>query len=84
MDIKDLRAKARTVEPSVRIGKFGATVTMIEEIRRQLKARKLVKIKLLQNAPHDDIKELGKELAQKTDSSLIDVVGRVVVLYKGL
>ncbi len=82
MEIKELRAKARAIEPSVRIGKFGATHTTIEEIKRQLKARKLVKIKLLRNAPVEDAKELGTELAGKTAAQLVDVVGRVVVLYK--
>ena len=77
-----MRTKARNIEPSVRIGKFGATHTTVEEIKRQLKARKLVKVKLLKNAPVEDAKELGAELAGKTTAQLIDVVGRVVVLYR--
>ncbi len=78
-----LRNKARQLQPSVRIGKFGINHQAIEEIKRQLKARKLVKVKLLKNAEVEDIDAAAEDLAAKTDSALIDRVGRVVVLYKG-
>lgn len=74
--------KAKLLVPIVRIGKGGITESMISEIKRQLKDKKLVKIKLLRSALTKDRKEIAKELASKTNSELIQLVGFVVVLHK--
>ncbi len=80
-----LRKKAHAIEPLVRIGKAGLGQTLFQEIIKQLKAHKLVKIKLLRNFM-DDIpmtkRELGEELALKTGSTLISIVGNTVVLWR--
>ena len=80
-----LRKKAHAIEPLVRIGKAGLGQTLFQEITKQLKSHKLVKIKLLKNFI-DDIpmtkRELGEELALKTGSTLISIVGNTVVLFK--
>ena len=81
----ELRKKAHALQPLVRIGKAGIGQTLFEEIIKQLKAHKLVKIKLLKNFM-DDIpitkRELGEELAAKTNAVLISVVGNTVVLWR--
>ena len=82
MNRVELRNKAKQLQPSVRIGKFGINEAAVEEIKRQLKAKKLVKVKLLKNAEVEDVDAVAEGLAGKTDSALIDRVGRVVVLYK--
>ena len=75
--------KAKLLEPILRIGKSGLTQGVIDEIKIQLKKNKLIKIKLLKSfLEGKDKKELAKEIAQKTDSELINQVGFVVVLYK--
>jgi len=81
MNLIELRNKAKNIQPSVRIGKYGINLAAIEEIKRQLKNKKLVKIKLLKNSGMDT-KETAKELAVKTDSLLVDRVGRIIVLHK--
>ena len=40
------QAMDRDFQPSVRIGKTGVTENIVEEVRGQLKKRKLVKIKI--------------------------------------
>ncbi len=79
-EIKSLRAKAKTLEPIVRIGKNGLTESMIREIERHLKKRKLIKIKLLKSV--EDRKTIAEEIAKRTNSELIEAVGFIVVLFK--
>ncbi|MFC1728035.1 YhbY family RNA-binding protein [Nanoarchaeota archaeon] len=77
---KQLRAKAKVLEPVVRMGKNGLTDAIIKEIKKQLSKRKLIKIKLLKSV--ENRKELAKQIADKTGGELIESVGFVVVLYK--
>ncbi|MFA6888443.1 MAG: YhbY family RNA-binding protein [Candidatus Woesearchaeota archaeon] len=81
----ELKKKAHTLPHLVRIGKAGLSQTVIEEIIKQIKVHHLVKIKFLKNFMDDTPKtkrEIGDELATKTNSTLIALVGNTVVLYK--
>jgi len=82
MDILNLKNKAKHIQASVRIGKYGITKAIIDEIKRQLKDRKLVKTKFLKNAGIVDIDKATEELANKTNSLLVYRIGTVMVLYK--
>ncbi len=81
--ILELRGQAARMEASTHVGKNGITPSLIEEVKRQLKDNKLVKIKLLKSAieamPRE---ELAKEMAEKTGAELIEVKGNTVVLFK--
>ena len=71
------------MEPVLRIGKSGLTEGVIEEIKKQLKKKKLIKIKFLKSVLEDnDKKKFAKEIASKTDSELVQQVGFVIVLNK--
>ena len=75
--------EAKLLEPVLRIGKSGLTEGAINEIKKQLKKKKLIKIKLLKPAlAGKNRKEFAKEIAEKTDSELIQQVGFVAVLSK--
>lgn len=77
------KLKAKALEPVIRIGKNGLTENTIKEIKKQLNKKKLIKVKLLRAFISDkNKKEVAKEIAQKTNSQLIDLVGFVIVLYK--
>jgi len=82
MDKKKLKLKSKMMEPIVRIGKNGITDKVIIEIKKELKNKHLVKIKMLKSAINNNKKQLALDLAKRTDSTLIDKVGFVVVLYK--
>ncbi|MBW2985839.1 YhbY family RNA-binding protein [Candidatus Woesearchaeota archaeon] len=83
MDIKQKKAKANTMFPCMQIGKSGITQGLIRELQKQLKIKKLIKIKLMKSFIEDkDKKEIAKELARKTGADLISQVGFVVVLGK--
>lgn len=79
--IIELRGKAQALRPTVHVGKEGATEEVVAEIANQLRKNKLVKAKLLPSVEADR-KAAGQELAAKTDSTLIEVRGRTVVLAK--
>lgn len=74
---------AARMEATTHIGKNGVTPSLIEEVSRQLKDTKLVKVKLLKSAMDELSRdEIAKLLAEKTGSELIEVKGNTVVLFK--
>ncbi len=79
-----LKENAKILEPVIRIGKNGLTESTIKEIKKQLNKKKLVKVKLLRAfVEGKDKKLVADKIAEETNSRLIDLVGFVVVLYKG-
>jgi RNA-binding protein len=78
-----LKSDANKISPILNIGKNGVTDTLIEELNKQIKANRLVKVKVLKSAEEGkDLKIIADELAVATRSTLIDVRGRTVVLYR--
>jgi RNA-binding protein len=63
------------LKPTVWIGKQGCTPTMIGEIVTQLKRRKLIKVKWLQNTEVDP-----EAVASQAKARLVEVRGRTMVL----
>ena len=69
--------------PTVRVGKNGATEKVIEEIARQLKKREMVKMRILKSAlANQKVQAVASGIAQQTGAELIDVRGHTVMLYK--
>ncbi|HQD25117.1 MULTISPECIES: YhbY family RNA-binding protein [Methanoculleus] len=69
------RESYQDIKPTVWIGKRGITNVMIDEIRRQLKDRKIVKVRWLRNTEVDP-----EKVAVSTDAVLLEVRGRTLVL----
>jgi len=63
------------LKPTVWIGKQGCTETMIDEIVEQLKKRKMIKVKWLQNIEIDPV-----AVASQARARLVNVRGRTMVL----
>jgi RNA-binding protein len=63
------------LKPTVWIGKQGCTQTMIDEIISQLKKRKMIKVKWLQNTDVDP-----EGVAREAKANLVEVRGRTMVL----
>ena len=81
MDKYELRSRGRTLSPIMNIGKEGLTPAVVKEIKEQLRKKKLIKIKMLGTvADTKDKKAIAKELAELTDSVLVDHIGFVYVL----
>ena len=66
---------------TINIGKAGVNNNVIEEIKRQLKANEIVKIKFAKNIARDKDDYID-EIVTKTRAQLIDVRGHVAVIYK--
>jgi RNA-binding protein len=66
---------------TINIGKSGVNDNVIEEIKRQLKANEIVKLKFAKNIARDK-DEYIDEIVTKTRAKLVDVRGHVAVLYK--
>jgi RNA-binding protein len=63
------------VKPTVWIGKQGCTETMINEIKIQLKKRRLIKVKWLHHVEIDP-----EAIAYRAGADLVEVRGRTMVL----
>ena len=63
------------LKPTVWIGKHGCTETMIDEIITQLKKRRVIKVKWLQNTDVDP-----EGVAVQARARLVEVRGRTMVL----
>lgn len=78
-----LKSEASQISPILNIGKSGINDSVIDELNKQIKARRLVKVKVLKSAETEkDLKIISEELAVATKSTLIEVRGRTVVLYR--
>jgi RNA-binding protein len=66
---------------TINIGKSGVNDTVIEEIKRQLKANEIVKLKFAKNIARNKDDYID-EIVSKTRAQLIDVRGHVAVIYK--
>jgi len=78
-----IRRKAQQLQPTIRIGKNGLTDALADEMRCQLKKRKLVKVKMLKSfADGIDKTAFAKEIAMKTGAKVVHNVGFVLTLYK--
>jgi len=77
--MKDVKRVGHGLRPTVHVGKEGVTDTLIEEIAKQVKNRKVVKVRLLPSV-EEDRKRVAEDLATRSDSVLIEVVGHTVLL----
>lgn len=76
-----LRSIANTIEPIFQIGKGGISENLISQLSDALEARELIKISVLETAP-DNAKSLAECIATKTNSSVVQVIGSKITLYR--
>lgn len=70
------------LKATVQIGKEGITEGVIKEIKAQLKKRKIIKIKFLQNADRENFKEKIKDLAERCNADILEIRGFTAILKK--
>ena len=76
-----LKGLAMTRDPILQIGKSSLTPELTQSVNEALDARELIKIHGLKNCV-DDGKILAQTLAERTRSQVVQVIGRMIVLYK--
>jgi RNA-binding protein len=75
-----LRSKAHNTEPTVMVGKEGASDAVVFALDQSLLHHELVKVKF--QSQKDKLKELSNELAKKTNSELISTIGFISIYYR--
>ncbi len=76
-----LKGLAMTMDPILQIGKSSLTPEVTQAVNDALEARELIKIHVLKNCA-DDGKDLAVVLAERTHSQVVQVIGKMIVLYK--
>ena len=67
---------------TINIGKSGINENVIEEIKRQLKAHQVIKLKFAKNISSHK-QDYINNIIKKSNSKLIDLRGNVAVIFKG-
>jgi RNA-binding protein len=76
-----LRGLAHHIDPVLMVGQSGVTPSVLEKTDFELENHELIKVRVLEGAPVK-AKPSGAELAAGTRSELIQVIGRMAVLYR--
>ncbi len=78
-------SKGEALEVSVRIGRVGATESVISELSDQLSRKNLVKVKANKGTTSDrqQRNSLFREIAELTGSNLVFQRGNVAVFWSG-
>lgn len=77
-----LRGAAHHLQVKATVGKEGITKQVLKSLNEVIDSQELVKVKLQENFPHER-KEGGALLASQTKTALVQVIGRIVILYRG-
>ena len=76
-----LKGLAMKLDPIFQIGKSSLTPEVTQAVSEALEARELVKITVLKNCL-DDGSSIADVLAVRTQSQVVQVIGRKIVLYR--
>lgn len=76
-----LKSLASNLDPLFQIGKSSLTPEFTSAITEAFNNRELIKITVLKNCM-DDPKEIAHTLAARTNSDVVHVIGKKIVLYK--
>src|SRR4051812_30734140 len=79
-DLRKFKAAAQKLKPILKIGKNGLSPQFIQSVEAVFESHELIKIKF--DEFKDQRKTLAPELAEKTKSHLVTLLGNVVVLYR--
>lgn len=76
-----LRGLSSSLDPIFQIGKSSLTPEIITAVGEAIDKRELIKISVLKNCI-DDPRAIGEMIAERTQSTLVAVIGKKIVLYK--
>jgi len=79
--LRELRARAHTLKPVVRISGNGATETVLREIDRSLRSHELIKIHAAVDG-RSDREALMSEVCAATSAHAVQIIGKMLVVYR--
>jgi RNA-binding protein len=77
---RKLKGRAQLLEPTVLVGKLGLSPQVVAALDAALQSHELVKVRF--DEFKDQRKELARQLAARTQSHLVTLIGHVAVLYR--
>ncbi len=80
-DRASLRGLANKEPALFQVGKGGISAEIIKQVEDALVARELIKLSVLETSPQT-ARDVADEIAKNTDSDVVAVVGRKIILYK--
>ena len=79
-----LRSQAHHLKPIIQIGGQGVTVALVGATDDALDAHELIKVKLGDVENRDEIRQTAEKLSKETGSSVVQVIGKTIVLFRQL
>jgi RNA-binding protein len=76
-----LRGRGQTLEAALKVGREGASPSVISSLHALLTAQELVKVRYTA-ADRDEREALSDRLAETTDSCLVGAVGGTALFYR--
>lgn len=76
-----LKSLASNLNPIFQVGKSSLTPELTEAIGEAFNTRELIKIAVLKNC-FDDPREIAEMVAGRTQSEVVQVIGKKIVLYR--
>lgn len=76
-----LKGLAMNIDPIFQVGKSSVSPELTNAISDALEARELIKISVLKNCL-DDPREIASVLSERTKSTVVQVIGKKIVLYR--
>lgn len=78
---RHLRAMGNEMDPILQVGKGGITENVVTQADATIEVRELIKGRVLQNSAEAP-KDVAAELAERTGSELVQVIGRNFLLFR--
>jgi RNA-binding protein len=76
-----LKARAHPLEPIVQVGHGGLSEAVVTEVDRALTAHELIKVRI-NDADRDARAALAEALCGRTESTAVQRVGKILVLWR--
>lgn len=78
---RHLRAMGNEMDPILQVGKGGITENVVTQTNETIEARELIKGRVLPNCVEEP-KAVAAELAERTGSEMVQVIGRNFLLFR--
>lgn len=81
--LRRMQSRSRKMDPTIWIGKEGASEALMKQVVNQLKSRELVKLKIQKAALSETgTTDLAERVVASTGSTLVEVMGHTFTVYK--
>ena len=76
-----IRSAAQSIDPVLSVGKNALTPEFTRSVEEYMEKHEIMEINVLKNCD-EDLDELGNTIAERSNTELVQIIGRKIVLYK--